>query len=107
MRELGLDGCFDALAGRDTFTVSKPDPRHLTGVVEMAGGDPARAVMIGDTGVDVETARAASLPVVAVTFGYSAVPARDLGADAVIGHFDELEPILRRLTSGLRTGGSG
>lgn len=97
---LGLTPRFAAIAGRDTFPVSKPDPRHLTGAIEMAGGDPRRAVMVGDSGVDIATARAAGVPVVAVTFGYTETPIRELSPDAVIEHYDALVPALRRLVSG-------
>jgi phosphoglycolate phosphatase len=56
----------------------------------MAGGDPARAIMVGDSATDIDTARAARLPVVAVTFGYSPVPVAELGPTRVIRRFAEL-----------------
>jgi phosphoglycolate phosphatase len=87
---LGLADRFAAIAGQDTFAFRKPDPRHLTGTIRLAGGDPARAVMVGDSSIDVDTARAAGIPVVAVTFGYSPVPVETLGATRVIGHLDAL-----------------
>jgi phosphoglycolate phosphatase len=46
--------------------------------------------MVGDSATDVDTAIAAGVPVVAVTFGYSPTPVADLGATALINHFDEL-----------------
>src|SRR5690606_28169638 len=46
--ELGLDHYFSAICGQDSFAFRKPDPRHLTGTIEKAGGDPRQAVMIGD-----------------------------------------------------------
>jgi phosphoglycolate phosphatase len=87
---LGMTELFAALAGRDTFTVHKPHPDHLRRVVLQAGGDPARSIMIGDTSVDVATARAASVPVIACSFGYPDKPVESLAADWTIGHFDEL-----------------
>ena len=60
----------------------------------MAGGDRARAVMIGDSRIDIATAKAAGVPVVAVSFGYTDTPVRELGPDAVIDHYRELEPAL-------------
>ena len=56
----------------------------------MAGGTPQRAVMVGDSETDIETARAAGIPVVAVTFGYTPEPVATFGPDRLIGHFDEL-----------------
>lgn len=94
---LDMDRYFGAIAGRDTFPVCKPDPGHLTGVVEMAGGDAARAIMIGDSATDVATARAAGVPVIAVSFGYTEVPASQLGADILIDGFEELSGALAQL----------
>ena len=53
--------------------------------------------MIGDSDTDVNTARAAKVPVIAVSFGYTETPVRELGADIVIDHFDELEDALRKI----------
>jgi phosphoglycolate phosphatase len=92
--ELKLDRLFLDVAGRDTFPVCKPHPAHLTQIVERVGGDARRAVMIGDSDVDIETAKAAGVPVVGVTFGYSVHPVRSLGADAVIDHYRELDGAL-------------
>jgi phosphoglycolate phosphatase len=88
--ELGIGHRFAANCGRDTFPYFKPDPRHLTLTIERAGGSPGRAVMIGDSRTDIVTAKNAGIPVVAVPFGYTEVPVRDLGPDLVIDHFDDL-----------------
>jgi phosphoglycolate phosphatase len=87
---LGLMSRFSAIAGQDTYGVAKPDPRHLTETIAAAGGSADRAVMVGDSATDVETAAAAGIPSIVVSFGYSQTPAAALGATAVIGHFDEL-----------------
>jgi phosphoglycolate phosphatase len=87
---LGITGHFAAICGRDTFTVCKPHPDHLTLTIEKAGGNPARAIMIGDSLTDIATARAAHIPVIAVSFGYTDVPVRQLAPDVVIDHFDAL-----------------
>ena len=94
---LGLDQRFAAIAGRDTFPVYKPDPAHLTGTIEMAGGDATRAVMIGDSGVDVATAKAAKIPVIAVSFGYSEPPVHHFDPDVLIDHYDRFESALDSL----------
>lgn len=91
MQELGLATRFAAITGRDTFSVHKPDPAHLTGTIEHAGGTPRDAIMVGDSITDIATAKAAEIPVVAVTHGYSHQPVQELGADAIIEHFDELD----------------
>ena len=87
---LGLDGRFAAICGADTFAVRKPDPGHLTGTIERAGGTRDNAVMVGDSKTDIDTAKAAGIPVVAVDFGYATEPVETLLADRVIGAFDAL-----------------
>lgn len=94
---LGLIDRFAAIAGRDTFPVCKPDPDHLRGAIRLAGGDPKRAVMIGDSDTDIKTARAAGIPVIAVPFGYTDIPVYDLGPDAVIEHYRDLEAAIDRV----------
>lgn len=90
LNELGIGHRFAANCGRDTFPYFKPDPRHLTLTIERAGGAPSRAVMVGDSRTDIVTAQNAAIPVIAVPFGYTEVPVRELGPDLVIDHFDEL-----------------
>jgi phosphoglycolate phosphatase len=87
---LGLSDRFAAICGADTFAARKPDPLALTETIRRAGGDPGRAVMVGDSKTDIDTAKAAGIPVVAVDFGYTPVPVTELGPDIVISHFDEL-----------------
>ena len=94
---LGRTGRFAAITGGDTFGFRKPDGRHILETVALAGGSPGRALMVGDSGPDVQAARDAGVPVVAVAFGYSAGPVEALGADAVIGHFDALPALAERL----------
>lgn len=88
---LGILPMFGALAGRETFAFCKPDPRHLTETIWLAGGNPSRAIMIGDSRTDVDAARAANIPVIGVTFGYTDVPMAELKPDRIIEHFDALE----------------
>jgi phosphoglycolate phosphatase len=96
--KLGMSSRFAAITGRDTFDVFKPDPGHLLGTIRLAGGDRARAVMIGDSNVDIATAKAARVPVVAVSFGYSPSPVDEFNPDAIIDHYDQLEDTVVRLT---------
>lgn len=97
LETLGLADRFAAIAGRDTFAVHKPHPDHLTGAIRLAGGDPSFAIMIGDSDTDIKTARAARLPVIGVPFGYTDVPMTQLGPDAVIDHYDDLDDAIHRL----------
>jgi phosphoglycolate phosphatase len=90
LAELRVTQRFAAISGGDTFAFRKPDPRHLLQTLSSFGAAREAAVMVGDSITDVETAKAAGIPVVVVDFGYSDRPAAELGADRVIGHFEEL-----------------
>ena len=98
---LGIRDRFAAIAGRDTYPFFKPDARHLTLTIEAGGGDPRRAIMIGDSRTDIETARNAGLPVICVPFGYTDVPIETLKPDLVIAHFDQLEAAIRTVSEAL------
>jgi phosphoglycolate phosphatase len=99
LKELGLASRFVAICGQDTFTMRKPDPEMLRLTIVQAGGDTGHAVMVGDSMTDVATARAAGVPVIAVDFGYTEIPPSELGADRLIGHFDELPAAVMELVS--------
>ena len=90
MSAMGLDRQFAAICGQDTFAFRKPDPRHLTETIRMAGGDPDRAIMIGDSHADIDAAKAAGIPVVAVDFGYTDRHVREFEPSKVISSYDEL-----------------
>lgn len=87
---MGIAHLFTAICGADTFDQRKPDPRHLLGTIEMAGGDPERCVMVGDSRTDIDTAKNAGIPVVAVDFGYTDQPVHVFEPSKVISHFSEL-----------------
>jgi phosphoglycolate phosphatase len=97
LQTLGLGWRFAAICGADTFGVSKPNPVILHKTIIQAGGDPDRAVMVGDSRTDILTARAAGVPVVAVDFGYTETPVSELNPDRVINHFEKLPAALSEL----------
>ena len=92
---LGWTDRFAAIVCGDTLPVFKPDPRTLQETIRLAGG--GRTVLVGDSMIDAETARAAGTPFVAVSFGFRDRPVEALGADAVIDDYAELIPALRAL----------
>ncbi|MEA1014628.1 phosphoglycolate phosphatase [Sphingosinicella sp. LY1275] len=92
---LGWTGRFDSVIGGDTLAVRKPDPAPLHEAIARAGG--GRAAFVGDSITDADTARAARLPFVAVSFGFSDRPVEQLGAAAIIHHYSELPGALARL----------
>jgi phosphoglycolate phosphatase len=87
---LGLSARFAVICGGDTFGIQKPNPQMFRSTVIRAGGEPGRAIMIGDSPTDVRTARAAAVPIVAVDFGYTEVPIASLGPDRIISAFAQL-----------------
>jgi phosphoglycolate phosphatase len=97
MDALNLRRYFPVILGADSQPYRKPDPRHLLDTVAKLGGDPRNAVMIGDSETDMKTARAANIPVILVSFGYTEIPVRQLGGDVVIDHFDALDAAIAKL----------
>lgn len=87
---LNLSSRFEAICGQDTFGMAKPDPDMLRQTVLRAGGHLADAMMVGDSATDIDTARAAGIPVIAVDFGYTPTPVALLAPDRIISHFDDL-----------------
>jgi phosphoglycolate phosphatase len=90
LQALGLAHRFAAICGQDTFGTPKPDPQALRGTILRARGTLTQAVMVGDSATDIDTARAAGVPVIAVDFGYTDVPVTELCPDRVISSFDQL-----------------
>lgn len=105
LNSLGLAGRFVTICGQDTFGVQKPDPRALLLTLNRAGGTLERAVMVGDSLTDIAAAKAALMPVVAVDFGYTDVPVKDLGPDRIISHYKHLpDSVDMLLEAGNRAG---
>jgi phosphoglycolate phosphatase len=102
LRELKLADRFAFIAGGDSFPFKKPDPRHLTEAIAGAGGHAERAVLIGDSETDVITAKAAEIPVVAVSFGYTDIPPAALGADRLVHKFEDVPAAAMDLLAGGR-----
>jgi phosphoglycolate phosphatase len=96
---LDLTRHFPAIIGGGRTPYSKPDPRHLLETIAALKGRRERAVLVGDSPVDVAAARAADIPVIAMSYGYTPVPVHELGADAVVDDFTQLPEIISRLVS--------
>jgi len=97
LKALDLTQYFEAIHGAGRYSYVKPDPRVLHHVLDELGADKAHAVMIGDSATDVATAHAAGIPVIVLTYGYTPIPPRELGADAVIDAFSALPAALSKL----------
>jgi phosphoglycolate phosphatase len=96
---LNLDGYFSAVTGRDSLGAYKPDPKHLTGTIARAGGRQEEAIMVGDSETDIRTAKAAEVPIIAVSFGYSIDPVASYGPDAIIDDYRDLRSLIEKFAN--------
>jgi phosphoglycolate phosphatase len=96
LEALDLRKYFDAVVGPDTIGLAKPHPDTYREAVKRMQHDIARSIMVGDSETDVLTARAAGVPVIAVSFGYTPRPIADFSPDFVISHFDEAWPLIAK-----------
>ena len=95
---LGLTKYFAAIHGAGRYPYTKPDARVYRHVLDEIGRrGRAAALMIGDSVTDVATARAAGVPVIVVSYGYTPEPAHLLGGDAVTGDFTDVPALMRKL----------
>ena len=99
---IGLDHYFGEVYGAGRMDYVKPDARIFHDVVrdlnaKTGSGTEGGAVMIGDSVTDLNTARAAGAPCILMSYGYTPVPAEDLGADIVLDDFRDLPDALRTL----------
>lgn len=99
LTELGLIDRFAAVVGADSVPARKPDPGHVAAAVTGAGGVLVRSVMVGDSATDVAAAKAAGVPSIAMSFGYSDVPVETLGADVVLDAFADVPAAVAALAA--------
>lgn len=90
LAKLGMLSLFDGVVGIDAVSAMKPDAAHLIEAVAAVDGNLTRTVMVGDAAPDAGTARGAGTSLILVEFGYTEIPARELGPDILLNHFDDL-----------------
>ena len=96
LKKLKLFDYFEYVAGSDTFNFNKPDPRHLTDVVEIIGGDLKKTIMVGDSEVDEMAATNAKLPFILVADGYTEKSADQIKHDFYIKDFIDFDKIISK-----------
>jgi len=96
LKKLKLFDYFEYAAGSDTFNYNKPDPRHLTDVVEIIGGDLKKTIMVGDSEVDEMAATNAKLPFVLVAGGYTEKSADQIKHDFYIKDYLDFDKIISK-----------
>ena len=97
MQRLGVRDAFASLVGADTLPVRKPDPEPLFEAARRAGGDPALTCLIGDSDTDRNTAAAAGVPSVLVTFGPSGEDMAALKPEALLADYADLPALIAQL----------
>tara|TARA_Y100000817_G_C16752086_1_gene497495 strand:+ start:214 stop:876 length:663 start_codon:yes stop_codon:yes gene_type:complete len=96
LKKLKMFKYFDYVAGSDTFSYNKPDPRHLTDVIEIIDGDINRSLMVGDSEVDSMSAYNAKIPFILVKDGYTEKSEKEIKHDELISDFLGFEKIIKR-----------
>ena len=96
LKKIGIYDFFEYVAGSDTFDYCKPDPRHLTSVVEILDGDVNKTIMIGDSETDANAAKAAEIPVILLENGYTEKNTTEIYHNHLIKDFIGIEKIISK-----------
>tara|TARA_Y100001970_G_C14104421_1_gene787288 strand:+ start:369 stop:1031 length:663 start_codon:yes stop_codon:yes gene_type:complete len=96
LKKLDLIKFFEYVAGSDTFEFNKPDPRHLTNVVEIISGDLRKTIMVGDSEVDSMSAYNAKVPFILVEDGYTEKKIEEIKHDISIKNFLNFEKVIKK-----------
>ena len=96
LKQIKIYDYFEYVAGSDTFDYCKPDPRHLTNVIEIMQGDIKKSLMIGDSETDAESAKAAGIPFILVENGYTEKNVSEINHNYLIKDFVNIEEIIKK-----------
>ena len=94
LKKIGIYDYFEYIAGSDTFDYCKPDPRHLTSVIEILDGDIKKSIMIGDSETDANAAKAAQIPIILLEGGYTEKNKDEIYHNHLIKDFIGIEKII-------------
>jgi len=94
LKKIGINDYFEYVAGHNTFEYCKPDPRHLTSVIEILGGDIKKSLMIGDSETDSSAAKSASIPIILLENGYTEKNTNEIYHNHLIKDFIGVEKIV-------------
>ena len=95
LKKINLSQYFEYIAGCDTFEFNKPDPRHLTNVIEIIGGSINKSIMVGDSEVDSQSAQSAKIPFILVEEGYTEKNVSEIPHKTLIKNFLNFESIVK------------
>jgi len=94
LKKIGIYNYFEYVAGSDTFDYCKPDPRHITSIIEILSGDVKKSLMIGDSETDANAAKAADVPVILLENGYTEKNTKEIYHNHLIKNFVGIEKIV-------------
>jgi phosphoglycolate phosphatase len=96
LKKIKVYDYFEYVAGHNTFDYCKPDPRHLTNVIEIIQGELNKSIMIGDSETDSESAKAAGLPFILLEDGYTDKSINEIYHNHLIKDFNGIELIINK-----------
>mgnify|MGYP001174385161 CR=1 FL=1 len=99
LKKIGIYDFFEYVAGSNTFDYCKPDPRHLTSVIEIIDGDINKSLMFGDSETDANAAKAAGIPVILLEDGYTEKNTTEIYHNHLIKDFKNIEKIVQTYLS--------
>ena len=94
LKKIGIQDYFEYIAGYNTFDYCKPDPRHLTTIIEILDGDKNKSLMIGDSETDANAARAAEIPIILLKYGYTEKKSSEIYHNHLVKDFVGIEKII-------------
>jgi phosphoglycolate phosphatase len=94
LNKIGINDYFEYVAGYNTFEYCKPDPRHLTTVIEILDGERSKTIMIGDSETDANAAKAAEIPMILLEDGYTEKNINEIYHNHLIKDFIGIEKII-------------
>ncbi len=94
LKKIKIYDFFEYVAGRNTFNYCKPDPRHLTSMIEIMNGDIKKSIMIGDSENDAEAAKSAGIPMILLEDGYTEKKIEQIHHDHLIKNYIGIEKII-------------
>ena len=94
LKKIKIYDFFEYVAGHDTFDYCKPDPRHLTSIVEILQGDVKKTIMIGDSETDADSAKAAEVPFILVKNGYTDKNPDEIFHNYLVNDFIDLDKLV-------------
>ena len=94
LKKIGIYDYFEYVAGYNTFEYCKPDPRHITSIIEILDGDKKKSIMIGDSETDANAAKAAEIPIILLEDGYTEKNINEIYHNHLVKDFVGIEKII-------------